>query len=76
MSRLCKKSKIRKTVKEAAGGIPVTEKASTLIYLDYVLFLQKILQEADMEAARMGDKTITSRHIESCLEKSLKSFRG
>lgn len=29
-----------------------------------------------MEAARMGDKTITSRHIESCLEKSLKSFRG
>lgn len=38
---------------------------SPKIYLDYMLFLERLLQQADIEASKMGDKKITRRHIDA-----------
>lgn len=73
MARLCPKTRINSRIRKATGGITVNQKALTLIYLDYVLFLERILQKADENAEEVGEKSITKRNIDAVAHVSIYS---
>ncbi|KAK9468765.1 hypothetical protein V1512DRAFT_257825 [Lipomyces arxii] len=76
MGRLYPRSTLRKIVKKHASGCKISKSADILIYLDYLLFLEELLKEANIEVRQNGEKVLRQRHIESVTDKVLQRFKG
>ncbi|CCD31317.1 Inner kinetochore subunit wip1 [Schizosaccharomyces pombe] len=50
--------------------------ALDLVYLDYCLFLQSLLKEANIEAAKTGERRVQPEHVRSIQRKILAQFKG
>ncbi|RIB02074.1 hypothetical protein C2G38_2255816 [Gigaspora rosea] len=56
-------------------NIPLTKKVVIMVYLDFVLFLQRLAEEANTEACQdLSEKTLEERHIIATLEQ--RPFNG
>jgi len=54
----------------------LTNDVDLMVYLDLVVFLERLATEAATEAKQNDEKTIMPRHIKSVLPKILQEFRG
>ncbi|EPY51841.1 hypothetical protein SPOG_05751 [Schizosaccharomyces cryophilus OY26] len=69
------KSRMKRMLRQQAER-PIDDSAVDLVYLDYCLFLQSLLKEANIEAERTGEKKIQPIHIQNVKRKILARYRG
>jgi hypothetical protein len=54
----------------------MSKNADVLIYLDYVVFMNKLIQEAVIAGKKDGEKGLTAKSIRKVQEDVLAQFRG
>ncbi|KAF6231342.1 hypothetical protein HO173_010485 [Letharia columbiana] len=72
--RLYPRSTIKKIVK-AHSNRSLSKNADVLIFLDYTLFVQDLIQEASMHIKNGNRRRITADSIREVSEKSLMKFK-
>ncbi|KAF8468301.1 hypothetical protein BDZ91DRAFT_722400 [Kalaharituber pfeilii] len=72
-TKLYPRSVVKRIVK-AHTKCKVSKNVDVLLYLDYVLFLQKLMKEAGIELKKAKDKNITARHIKKVQNRVLQQF--
>ncbi|KAK5194088.1 hypothetical protein LTR92_006428 [Exophiala xenobiotica] len=74
-----KKSYPRATLRkilEAHSRKKVGKGVDSLVYLDYVLFIEELMQNATRKARIDGEKTIAAKDIRKATMTSLRRFKG
>ncbi|KAF8426683.1 hypothetical protein EV426DRAFT_702283 [Tirmania nivea] len=74
-TKLYPRSVVKRIVK-AHTKCNTSKNVDVLLYLDYVLFLQKLVNEAGIEAKQAREKTITARHIRKVQTHVLQEFNA
>ncbi|KAF4584428.1 histone-like transcription factor (CBF/NF-Y) and archaeal histone domain-containing protein [Ophiocordyceps camponoti-floridani] len=69
------KATLKKIVK-AHSGLNLKKNADVTIFLDYVLFMEKLVKEAAIQSKRSGEKTLTATSIKRVTRDSLARFKG
>ncbi|KAI5800233.1 hypothetical protein DFH27DRAFT_558440 [Peziza echinospora] len=72
-TKLYPRSVVKRTVK-AHSNCNVSKNVDVLVYLDYVLFVQKLIKEAAIEAKNGKEKNISARHIKKVQRRVLQEF--
>ncbi|RUS19211.1 hypothetical protein BC937DRAFT_87832 [Endogone sp. FLAS-F59071] len=76
MTQLYPRSTLKRLVKAHQPKSQLSKNADVLLYLDYVLFLNRLATEARIAALKNNDKTVESRHINAVLEVVLQQFKA
>ncbi|KAK9477343.1 hypothetical protein V1514DRAFT_334160 [Lipomyces japonicus] len=76
MGRIYPRSSLRKIIKSGSGNRNMGKRVDLIVYLNYILFLEELLKQANIEARQAGDKMISQRHIDKVTEKTLSKFKG
>ncbi|KAF8441234.1 hypothetical protein BGX38DRAFT_1272750 [Terfezia claveryi] len=72
-TKLYPRSVVKRIVK-AHTKRNTSKNLDVLLYLDYVLFLQKLMNEAGIEAKQAKEKAIVARHIRKVQTHVLQEF--
>ncbi|KAG9303899.1 hypothetical protein G9A89_005809 [Geosiphon pyriformis] len=75
MPRLYPRTTLKKILNAHDPGAQLSENVDLMLYLDYLLFLKTLAEEASLEAQLDGVKTIRKEHVEMALEKVLQQFK-
>ncbi|CAG8448907.1 4768_t:CDS:2 [Scutellospora calospora] len=76
MTQLFPRATLKKIIKSHYNKA-LTKNVDVMIYLDYILFLQRLAEEANAEASQgINEKKIEERHIVAALERILQEFQG
>ncbi|EEB08930.2 hypothetical protein SJAG_05321 [Schizosaccharomyces japonicus yFS275] len=75
MAPIYPKSRLKRLVKQKTNR-PIENGALDLMYMDYCIFLQTLLKESNIEAAKEKEKQIQASHIERAENETLAKFRG
>jgi len=71
-----------KRIIHANSGLKVSKNADVLIYLDYVVFMQQLLREANLHARLANDGgngkkvAVTARDVRKVSQVMLRRFKG
>eukprot|EP00051_Salpingoeca_urceolata_P009745 m.118422 g.118422 ORF g.118422 m.118422 type:complete len:78 (-) comp16430_c1_seq4:193-426(-) len=68
--------KIRKGFKKRNSNVRLGKNVDKLIFLECMLFLKAMAQEATAEAHMAKDHTLQPAHIEKVQQRVLKQFKG
>ncbi|PHH86275.1 hypothetical protein CDD83_10477 [Cordyceps sp. RAO-2017] len=69
------KATVKKIVK-AHSGLNLKKNADVTIFLDYVLFMDKLVKEAAIHSKQAGEKGLTARSVTKATRDALARFRG
>ncbi|CAG8543383.1 21980_t:CDS:2 [Cetraspora pellucida] len=76
MTQLFPRATLKRIIKSHHNRT-LTKNVDVMIYLDYVLFLQRLAEEANNEAKQdLNEKKIEERHVVAALERVLQEFQG
>ncbi|CAG8485423.1 3250_t:CDS:2 [Ambispora leptoticha] len=76
MTQLFPRATLKRIIKSHHNKA-LTKNVDVMIYLDYVLFLQRLAEEANIEANQdLNEKKIEERHVVAALERVLQEFQG
>ncbi|KAI9285203.1 hypothetical protein BC943DRAFT_323795 [Umbelopsis sp. AD052] len=76
MARLYSRSTVKKIIKAHNPRSSLSKSVDVMIYLDYLLFLQRLAREADVEVMQTKGKLMQSHHLQKAVEQTLQQFRG
>jgi len=54
----------------------VSRRTDTLVYLDYILFMQKLMNNATRKAKESGENTMQAKDIRKVTISTLRQFKG
>ncbi|KAI0202571.1 hypothetical protein F4808DRAFT_420610 [Astrocystis sublimbata] len=66
---------VKKIVK-AHSKCNVSKNVDVLIYLDYVLFMQRLVKEAAIDSKQAGERNISANSIRNATLDTLTKFKG
>ncbi|KAI8955212.1 hypothetical protein F4801DRAFT_378623 [Xylaria longipes] len=66
---------VKKIVK-AHSKCNVSKNADVMIFLDYVLFMQKLVKEAVIDSKQAGERNISAKSIRKAIPDALAKFKG
>jgi len=75
-TRLYPRATLRRIIKAHQPHCVLSKNTDVMIYLDYLLFLNRLATESSMEATRSGERILEARHVRAVLERTLQEFRG
>ncbi|KKA30417.1 hypothetical protein TD95_004589 [Thielaviopsis punctulata] len=73
--KLYPRGTVKKIVK-AHSGRNLSKNADVLIFLDYLMFMEKLVKESAIETRRKGDKQMTPASVNKVVADSLLKFKG
>ncbi len=76
MKRTFPKSKVKGIVKQNTQRLNIQKNVDILLFLDYMLFLKRLAQAAELKADEKKDTKITSEHVKDVRKEVLKQCRG
>lgn len=76
MARLYPRSTLKRIIKSHQPKASLSKNVDVLVYLDYIVFLNKLAIEARIEAQLDSDKNIQERHVKRALTRVLHQFKG
>ncbi|KAJ4398809.1 hypothetical protein N0V91_009939 [Didymella pomorum] len=65
-----------KKIVKAHANRPLSKNVDILIYLNYILFMQELLQEAGIKAKQSGERGISAKSIRRVREGCLRRAKG
>ncbi|KAF2671602.1 hypothetical protein BT63DRAFT_422143 [Microthyrium microscopicum] len=65
-----------KRITKAHTNRPLSKNVDILIFLDYMLFMQDLVREAQIYSRQRGERGISARAVRRVREGSLRKFRG
>ncbi|KAF1844839.1 uncharacterized protein K460DRAFT_416207 [Cucurbitaria berberidis CBS 394.84] len=66
---------VKKIVK-AHSNRALSKNVDILIYLNYALFMQELLNEAAIQSKQAGERGVTARSIRRVSERTLRKYKG
>ncbi|CAE7196516.1 hypothetical protein P3342_010157 [Pyrenophora teres f. teres] len=66
---------VKKIVKAHANR-PISKNADILIFLNYVIFMQELLNEASIKSKQHGEKGVSARSVKRVSEGVLRKYKG
>ncbi|RMZ91194.1 hypothetical protein DV736_g1581, partial [Chaetothyriales sp. CBS 134916] len=69
------RANVRKIIKGHSQKT-ISKGADALIYLDYVLFIQELMQHAERKSKENDEKIVHAREIRKATLTTLRKFRG
>ncbi|EGR48580.1 hypothetical protein MKX07_000156 [Trichoderma sp. CBMAI-0711] len=69
------KATLKKIVK-AHSGMNVRKNTDITIYLNYVLFMNRLIKEAAIHAKQSGERGLTARSVRKATRDALAKFKG
>ncbi|KAI8642010.1 hypothetical protein BD408DRAFT_417205 [Parasitella parasitica] len=76
LSKLYSRKRFKKGIENRLGGKKVTGNADILMFMNFLIFLEKLAEAAEKDAEGRGTKNIRPKDIKGNLEKTLRQFRG
>ena len=76
MRRTFPKSKVKGIVKQNTKRLNIQKNVDILLFLDYMLFLKRLAQSAELKADEKKDTKITAEHIKEVRRDVLKQCSG
>ncbi|KAG2175369.1 hypothetical protein INT43_001016 [Umbelopsis isabellina] len=76
MARLYSRTTVKKIVKAHNPRSSLSKNVDVMIYLDYLLFLQRLAREADAELLQTKGTMLQAHHLQKVVEQTLQQFRG
>ncbi|KAL5017445.1 hypothetical protein ScPMuIL_007034 [Solemya velum] len=77
MAAKCPRSKIRSLVKKRISKTNMrAKKTDIIIWLNYMLFIQRLAKRAEEEARANSSKTINDVHVQTAVKDVLRSCKG
>ncbi|BDD58070.1 hypothetical protein MAP00_003378 [Monascus purpureus] len=73
--KLYPRSTVRRIVKVHSNR-SVSKNADILIFLDYMLFMQELMREANIRSRKAGEKNVSGNSVRKVTEKTLRKFKG
>ncbi|CCX06508.1 hypothetical protein FPQ18DRAFT_273303 [Pyronema domesticum] len=68
------RSVVKRTIK-AHTGLNVSKNVDILLYLDYVLFMQELMRQANVQARKRGSATISPADLKKVSRDTLQKFK-
>ncbi|KAF3053651.1 hypothetical protein N0V87_002605 [Didymella glomerata] len=65
-----------KKIVKAHANRPLSKNVDILIYLNYILFMQELMQEAGIKAKQSGERGISAKSIRRVREGCLRRAKG
>ncbi|KAF2826354.1 hypothetical protein CC86DRAFT_370376 [Ophiobolus disseminans] len=65
-----------KKIVKAHANRPLSKNVDILIFLNYALFMQELINEASIKSKRSGERGVTARSVKKVSEKTLRGFKG
>ncbi|KAF2855204.1 hypothetical protein T440DRAFT_415409 [Plenodomus tracheiphilus IPT5] len=65
-----------KKIIKAHANRPVSKNVDILIYLNYMLFMQELINEASIKSKINGERGISARSVRKVGEKTLRKYKG
>ncbi|RDA87898.1 hypothetical protein CP532_1681 [Ophiocordyceps camponoti-leonardi (nom. inval.)] len=69
------KATLKKTIK-AHSSLNIKKNADVTIFLDYVLFMERLVKEAAIHSKLSGEKALTARSVKRVTRDALARFKG
>ncbi|KAF4507157.1 hypothetical protein G6O67_005824 [Ophiocordyceps sinensis] len=69
------KTTVKKIIK-AHSGINIKKNADVTIFLDYVLFMDRLVKEAAIHSKQAGERGLTARGVRKAARDALAKFKG
>ncbi|KJZ80214.1 hypothetical protein HIM_00064 [Hirsutella minnesotensis 3608] len=69
------KATVKKIIK-AHSGLNIKKNADVTIFLDYVLFMERLVKEAAIQSKQDGEKGLTARSVKKATRDALAKFKG
>ncbi|EAT91343.1 hypothetical protein HBI56_015750 [Parastagonospora nodorum] len=66
---------VKKIVKAHANR-PLSKNVDVLIFLNYVLFMQELINEASIKSKQSGERGISARSVKRVSETTLRKYKG
>ncbi|KAH7348175.1 hypothetical protein BKA66DRAFT_477267 [Pyrenochaeta sp. MPI-SDFR-AT-0127] len=66
---------VKKIIK-AHSNRQLSKNVDILIYLNYVLFMQELVNEAAIKSKQSGDRGISARSVRKVSERTLRKYKG
>ncbi|KAH6101477.1 hypothetical protein HBI65_053720 [Parastagonospora nodorum] len=66
---------VKKIVKAHANR-PLSKNVDVLIFLNYVLFMQELINEASIKSKQSGERGISARSVKRVSETALRKYKG
>ncbi|KAI9229285.1 MAG: hypothetical protein DHS80DRAFT_30018 [Piptocephalis tieghemiana] len=76
MAKLYPRSSLRRTLRAHQPDYRLSKTVDILVYLDYLHFLQRLLDQADAERTKSGDTALQPTHIAKVKQRVLREFKG
>ncbi|XP_022257414.1 centromere protein W-like [Limulus polyphemus] len=76
VSRRYPSTRLRSILRSYEKTIRLSKQSEILVFLSYILFLQKLGKEARNQALSQRQKIVTVDHVEEVLQLVLKQMRG
>ncbi|KKF92418.1 hypothetical protein CFIMG_001554RA [Ceratocystis fimbriata CBS 114723] len=73
--KLYPRGTVKKIVK-AHSNCNLTKNADVLIFLDYMMFMEKLVKEASIETRKKGERNLTPASVNKVVADSLLKFKG
>ncbi|KAH3955395.1 hypothetical protein HBH98_013290 [Parastagonospora nodorum] len=66
---------VKKIVKAHANR-PLSKNVDVLIFLNYALFMQELINEASIKSKQSGERGISARSVKRVSETTLRKYKG
>ncbi|KAF2731432.1 hypothetical protein EJ04DRAFT_443035 [Polyplosphaeria fusca] len=65
-----------KKILKAHTGRPLSKNVDILVFLNYALFMERLIREAGIKGKEGGERTISARGVRKVREGELRRFKG
>ncbi|KAH6868853.1 hypothetical protein BKA58DRAFT_387692 [Alternaria rosae] len=69
------RSTVKKIVK-AHSNRPLSKNVDILIYLNYALFMQELVNEASIKSKQRGERSMSAKSVKRVSEDVLRKYKG
>ncbi|KAF9112414.1 hypothetical protein BGX27_003419 [Mortierella sp. AM989] len=76
MTRIYPRATLRKIIHAHEPTLKLSKNVDIKIYVLYLLFLQRLVAEANRQAQLTHDSIVQSRHVSRALKMVLQQFKG